>query len=107
MKDEVEVYREHEGTIRVAGHTQPRDIARCALKLLENAIDPEFLYIGGNAGQQAMKAMTIMRYQLESSMENWEISFSPFRVRLSVVDSDGGLSFKDGSVWKLKIWSHE
>jgi hypothetical protein len=88
-KQDIPLYKEHVGTIRVAGHTAPLRAARCALHFLERQILPiEFMCIGGNAGQQATKSMSILCYMVNNSKEftGIEVAFQPHLFKTVTVD---------------------
>lgn len=98
-------YCEHPGTIRVAGISKPLRLAQCAQGLMTAAISPiEFFYIGGNAGQQATKAMTILAYQIKCETNgNVEALFHPTRVVTCTVDEGQHEKEKDATVWRLVL----
>lgn len=101
------VYAEHEGTIRVAGASKPLLLAQCAQSMITRGVDPiEFFYIGGNAGQQAMKAMTILAYQIDrESASKTEALFSPLRVLTMTKDDQEHEKEKDATCWRLVLVS--
>jgi len=105
MNDRPATYVEHAGTIRVAGFSKPLRLAQCAQGLLSAGVTPiEFFYIGGNAGQQAGKAMTIFAYQIGcESNQKVEALFRPFRVMTTTVDGEQHSKEKDASVWRLVL----
>lgn len=103
------LYVEHAGTIRVAGASKPLHLAQCAQGLISQKSPPieniEFFYIGGNAGQQAVKAMTILSYQVDrESRGRTEALFRPLRVMTSTKDPDTSqVKEKDATVWRLVL----
>ncbi len=67
---EVPFYKDHPSTIRIAGSTLPKGAGRCAFHYLQKQMLPiDFMCIGGNANQQATKAMGIFCYMVDTSPE--------------------------------------
>jgi len=100
-------YNEHSGTVRISGRTLPKSAAFCALTYLQRGLDPiDFFYIGGNAGQQAMKAMSIFAYLVDREMHQAGISvaFCPKRFTTNTVDPVTKENReKDAAVWRTII----
>lgn len=97
--DPLPVYVTHEGTIRVAGDTSPTKAGMCAFHFVQRGFKRvEFSVIGGNAQQQAAKAMGVCRQRLEESSAGVHVSFRPMRYSVFM---DG--RFKDCIVWELVI----
>ncbi len=103
----IPLYDPHPGTIRISGGTDCRKAAKCALYFLKRGItDVDFFYIGANAGQQAMKAMGIMRNFLEEATEGkCTVLFQPNRVQTNVKDAEqpGVVIVKDAVYWRAYI----
>lgn len=99
------VYKEHCGTLRVAGSSRPLHLAQCAQVLITKGVDPiDFFYIGGNAGQQAMKGMTILAFQIfRESNGSTEALFKPMRVMTLTTDPQHFEKEKDATVWRLVL----
>lgn len=76
----------------------------CAFHLLVKGSSPiEFLYIGANAGQQAMKAMGVMRQAVEehpSIGKDIEVCFAPFRYQVPVKEEKQEF-LRDAAVWRV------
>lgn len=98
-------YVEHLGTIRVAGTSVPRQVAQAAQALIARGVEPiDFFFIGGNAGQQANKAITILTYQIGiESNDSVTASFAPLRVMTMTEDAEHTSKEKDASVWRLLL----
>lgn len=102
----VPVYIEHEGTLRISGESMPRLIAQSVHTLISRDVQRiELFYIGGNAGQQATKAMTIVAYQVfHESGGKFNALFHPLRVLTATTDPNtGAVKQKDASVWLLVL----
>jgi hypothetical protein len=102
-----ERYKSHGGTVKVSGRTVPKKTGRFAFHLLRNRIFPiDFLCIGANANQQAMKSMGVFLHIVEHSPEERGISlaFQPLRYMVETVDSETGEhKDKDCVVWRTVI----
>jgi|SRR5688572_16418682 len=97
-------YQEHKGTVRVSGSTSPRSAGLCALVYLQKGISPiDFFYIGGNAGQQAMKAMSVFAFMVEKEMPDMLIAFRPIRYMTMTTDYGGATKEKDATVWRAVL----
>lgn len=107
MQPELKLYEPHVGTVRVSGSTDCRKAAKCALFFLQRkAAQVDFFYIGANAGQQAMKAMGIMRNLLESATEGRiTVLFQPNRVQTEVMDliDPTIVTVKDAVYWRAYV----
>src|ERR1051326_2455893 len=91
MEQELQIYNSHPGTVRISGKTPPKAAACCAFSYLQNGVDPiDFQYIGGNAGQQAMKSMTILAHIIENEMKNAQVAFRPLRFLTQTKDAITG-----------------
>lgn len=99
---EIPLYVPHEGTIKISGRTSSRNAARCALHYMERGVtEIDFFYIGGNAGQQAMKAMGIFRYVVESMSNGSDtVFFQPNRVQTEILEEGMGAVKKDAVYWR-------
>lgn len=105
-EDQVPFYREHPGTIKVAGATAPKGSGRCAFHYLQKSNLPiDFMVIGANANQQATKAMSIFRFMVEHAPEfqSLSVSFQPFLYRTLTHDETGEHS-KSITVWRTVIF---
>ena len=99
----IERYVEHKGTIKISGKTMPKGAALCALSYLNQGVDKiEFFYIGGNAGQQATKAMSVFAFLVDKdSQGRMSVSFRPLRVSTITKDAvTGEEKEKDAVVWR-------
>lgn len=102
----VPLYQEHPGTIRVAGRSAPATLAHCMQSMITNGVEPiDIFCIGANAGHQAVKAMTIVTYQIaEESGEKVEALYKPLRMRTQTRDPiNGKVGPKDATVWRLVL----
>ena len=99
-------YREHEGTVKVAGATIPDKAASCAFACLMRDRDLiEFLCIGANANQQATKAMWSFRQSVLNSPQlpkGTDVAFVPFRVAVQIGDKE-----KDATAWRVLLLQHD
>lgn len=84
----IPLYVSHSGTVRISGASESKKVASCALHFLSQDLGPvDFFYIGANAGQQAMKAMGILRYTVEKYTEGkTTVLFQPNRVQTETQD---------------------
>lgn len=109
--NDIPFYVSHPGTVRIAGHTEALSAAKCALHFLGHAITPiDFFYVGANAGQQAMKAMGIMRYIVESTtQQKATVIFQPNRVRTEVAQGaqTGAPQIIDAVYWRAFLVDNE
>lgn len=102
-------YERHRGTLIISGTTVPRKAGGCACFFLEKGYDPiDFLCIGANANQQAVKAMGVMLHTIEGAEQNLDrlqIAFRPLHVTVSVEDREnpGKFYVKDATVWRLVL----
>lgn len=99
----IPLYAEHSGTIRISGRTSPVAAGTCAYQLLLSGLPViDFFYIGGNAGQQATKAMGIFAYIVHNCREltNMEVAFQPLLVK-TVILNEGE---KTGTVWRTFVF---
>lgn len=96
-------YNESDSTIRISGRTTPLRAAQSAMNMVKSGKMPDFFYIGGNAGQQAMKAMSIFRYKFGHENEGISLSFCPIRVTSEVSEENGEIKQKDATVWRTVI----
>lgn len=94
-------YVAHRGTIPVAGHTQPTKCANYAKIVLEEGITPiDFIFIGANAGHQAMKAVGYFARLLRTEYPKATIGFIPMWL-LTDVREDGDIVRKKAQGWRL------
>ena len=95
------MYVPNERTMKVSGKTIPIKAAQAAHSILnQNNLMPEFFYIGGNAGQQAMKAMSILRYRFALESPDLTLAFVPVRVLCQIKEDE---QLKDAVVWRSII----
>lgn len=106
MNDKPPLYEEHSGTLRVAGASSPIGLAHCAQSLIESGAPIiDFFFIGGNAGHQATKGMTILTFQIErESQKKVQALFKPMRV-LTKTTENGRIKEKDATVFRLVLIS--
>lgn len=102
METKVEVYKEHSGTIRVSGGTLPKSAGKCAFYYLQKGLMPDFLVIGGNANQQATKAMGVFCFMVKNSPEftGIQVAFQPLMFHVNTSDSAGVTVEKTATVWR-------
>jgi hypothetical protein len=99
----VEQYVSHEGTIRVSGQTNPWKAACCALFFMEQGFAPvDFLVIGGNANQQAAKAMVSFASKVPERFPNTLVSFVPMMF-MTQTENNGVKVEKTCMVWRTII----
>lgn len=107
MNQDIPRYTPHPATIKISGGTNCRNAAKCALFFLNRQVGPhvDFFYIGANAGQQAMKAMGIMRRCLEEATEGKAtVVFQPNHVQTLVRDEITGLdAYKVAVYWRAFV----
>jgi len=88
--------------MRISGKTIPKRAAQSAYMLItKDNLMPDFFYIGGNAGQQAMKAMSTLRYKFALSNPDLTLTFVPVRVLCEIKEND--MKVKDAVVWRAVI----
>jgi hypothetical protein len=96
----VEYYKEHSGTIKIAGGTVPRRAGWCAFCLLRQGVTPiEFMCIGANANQQATKSMGVFRWNVLRAEEfpELDVAFQPLLFKTPTMDKQSQTE-KDKSV---------
>lgn len=94
-------YIRHEGTLVIAGDTDPAKAGRCAAHFLNKGQLPiDFLCIGVEANQQATKSMGFFRGLLIDAKLNLDVSFVPLRYSTTTVDDYGNESLKDCVAWR-------
>jgi hypothetical protein len=100
-----ELYIEHDGTVRISGRTIPKTAGYCAYTYLEKGVtEIDFFYIGANAGQQAMKAMTIFaKIVREETKSQASVCFEPLRFTTITEDEKGEKQRKDATVWRTVL----
>lgn len=97
----------HKGTLLIAGSTIPKSAAACAFRHLKAGIAPiEFFYIGGNAGQQATKAMTVFAGLVrKDSADQINVSFTPTVVMTDTPEvGTNTTTQKFATVWRTIIY---
>src|SRR5687767_13522603 len=89
-EEDIPTYVDHEGTLKISGRTLPRGAAVCALHFLERRMKQiEFLCLGANANQQAMKVMGIFLFLVEKdSRHSCSVAFQPLRYRTMTTDPE-------------------
>ncbi len=105
------LYQPHPGTLKIAGDTIPGRAAGRAISLLkQDGIDIiDFFLIGGNANQQAMKAMSLFRIFLEDdSNGKVTLAFTPLHV-VTMAKAIGGTGEMkmDATVWRTVVLTAE
>lgn len=98
-------YVEHAGTIRVSGFSRPGSLAaqlRAAIDRHEPIID--LLYLGANAGHQAVKGLAVLAFQMEQTRVDVTPLFLPLRVAIKV-SANGQLVEKDAMVLRVCLMS--
>jgi hypothetical protein len=96
----------HDGTVRIAGGTDCKKAAKCALHFLRKGIKVvDFFYLGANAGQQAMKAMGLMRLIFETATEGkMTVVFQPNAAKTMVRDQATFQDVeKDAVYWRVSV----
>lgn len=105
------MYEPHSGTLKIAGSTDPGKAAGKAICLLkEEGIDIiDFFLVGGNANQQAMKAMSLFRIFLEDDMKGQlTLAFTPLHVRTMARNHENTGEMKiDATVWRTVMLTVE
>lgn len=108
--ENIPIYQPHAGTVKISGATESIKAAKCALHYLGNNVSPiDFFYVGANAGQQAMKAMGIFRYLVESTANGKAtVFFQPNRVRTRLTNPQaGGVEVIDAVYWRAYLFDTE
>ena len=103
---EIPEYVPTEGTVKISGATLPKPAGKCAFHYLEKGIFPvDFHCIGANANQQAMKAMGVFLYMVNSAYQGkMSVAFQPMRFRTSTIDPTTQLPRdKDCVVWRTVV----
>ncbi len=105
MDTTVEEYVLHEGTVKISGSTLPKHSGVRAYDLLNRGISPiEFICIGANANQQAMKGMSVFAYKVKQDNPNRLVSFIPLRFVTKTTDvHTGEVKVKDCAVWRTVV----
>ena len=98
----IQDYTEHAGTIRVSGSTMPKNAGKCAFHYLQKGHLPDFLVIGGNANQQATKAMGVFCFMVDHSPElkSLKVAFQPLLFYVTTRDPNGLERKKSATVWR-------
>ena len=106
IASEEELYVPHPGTLKIGGATRPPKAALCAVRFYERGQVPvDFLFLGGNAGQQAVKACAWAQ-KLMLSDKGLKVGFVPMRVRVETVDPDTQARMdKVGFIWRMFVVS--
>lgn len=108
---EPQFYVPHEGTLKISGKTIPGKAAGRASSLLkrDDIENIDFFLIGGNANQQAMKAMGLFRVFLEDDTDGRNtLAFTPLHVR-TMADNLAHTEqmSMDATVWRTVILNQE
>lgn len=104
----IDYYKPHQGTIRICGATIPKEAGGRAFRLLEADVKTiDFTAIGGNANQQAMKAMGIFMLLVQDNYARKQISvaFQPLRFLTMTEEPGGGSKAKDLTVWRTVLFT--
>ena len=97
-------YVPHDGTVRISGSTRPWGAACCALHFLSNGKSPiDFLAIGGNANQQATKAMVSFAIHVPKRHPGYSVAFVPLMFSTETVSPIGDKATKTCTVWRTII----
>ncbi len=106
-KNDLPVYEEHAGTIRIGGGTVPKNAGNCAYSYLLNGLECiEFFCIGANANQQATKAMGVFRFAVAANLnfKDIDIAFQPIRFLTYLQDRTTSKEREmDATVWRTVI----
>ena len=104
-KERPPLYKRNDNTLKISGRTPPLKAAQCAfIMITREQKTPEIFYIGGNAGQQAMKAMTILRFKFAKHNRELSLAFLPIRVIVEVEEGENKeKKLKDAVVWRSII----
>lgn len=108
--DNIPVYKRHTATLNIAGSTPPNRAAKYAYRLyLDNKWPIDFLVIGGNANQQAMKAMGLFRDRvMRISRQAVTVTFAPIRVRVSTIVQGKETSImKEATAWRTVLTAYD
>lgn len=99
MTEGVEIYKETQSTIKIAGGTLPKGAARCAFHYLHKQMLPiDFMSIGANANQQATKAMSIFCHMVKKAPEfaGIAVAFQPLLFKTYTSDEEE----KSVTIWR-------
>ncbi len=99
-------YVRHDGTLIISGSTQPHKAGSCAYHFLRKGVQSiDFLCIGANAGQQAMKSMGVFAFKVENQDGfDFSVAFQPIRVSVEVDDRQTKQKVKKDAVcWRAVI----
>lgn len=101
MNGELPKYNRTEGTVIIAGDTDPIKAGKCAAHFFNKNLFPiDFLCIGVEANQQATKTMGFFRNLLLEAGLNIDVSFTPLRFTTLTTDENGEEGFKDCIAWR-------
>ena len=98
---EGELYRFHEGSVKISGTTKAGPAGRYAANLWRKGKRPvDLVYLGGNAGRQADKSAHVMVKELFTLFDTM-VAFIPIRVMVKTDPDDQGRSgVKDAFIWR-------
>lgn len=102
-EEQLELYRSHEGTIRVGGNTAVHPAAARAWHCFDEGTPAiEFLFMGANAGHNAMKIMNLFMQMVERNTQGEvAVSFQPVRF-ITIVNNE---KLKDDdSIRQCVVW---
>lgn len=101
---ELEVYIQHEGTLRISGATSPHSAAAHGVARYDQDKVVELVCIGANANHQASKAMGVLRDSIltKAGVGKVEVAFIPLRYK-TVTVSEGKPHEKDCNVWRMVV----
>lgn len=108
------VYKEHEGTIRVSARHTALPLAKTINEALERHRTVDLVYMGAQAGHVAIKAVTIVEYQLQGTHHVTPAAVSvllqPFKVQVRVSSAEWAAAERDETLAAtreatvLRIW---
>lgn len=98
------LYVDHAGTVRISGFTDCTRAARCALHFALESREPiDFLFLGANAAQQAIKAMSCFSELLREATDGkTTVLYEPLHVMVETNPS-GPSSLKDATFFRAII----
>lgn len=96
------LYEFHPGSIRVSGRSKVFATGLSAYhEYIKGTRPVEFVFLGGNAGQQAFKASVVTKRELETMLKK-SIGFEPFWCKVEILGPDGASNgIKDASGWRV------
>ncbi len=97
-------YTPTESTLKISGSTDCRKAAQCAAHyLVDKKVPVDFMFIGANAGNQAVKAISILKNMLSGSTSGVSsVLIDPLHVS-TVVDDTSGKTEMDAVVLRVLV----